>query len=526
MGDSSADVLRLALEVGGVGVLEWDLRTDRLRWSESFRALGMDPDHLPARGGELHRVIHPEDRAALDRAAGELRRGAATQPIDLRLWLADGSHRWVRGVSRTLHDAAGAPRTIVTAVTDVTDRRLGRDRRPSRDDALVQAALQLVGPAADGHGLEQLLAAVAAELRAEEAYLLGRAATDTGWETVASWPRQAELHHPPAALLDALDRGEPTTAASPDRAWLAAVSAADAAATGLALTRPGAAWSLPEAGRLELPLAAAHRARHHLRRDDEQARGAAPLQQLVEAAPAVLWEGTTDRMELDHVTPNVTRLTGFTTDEFARRWLDLVHPEDVGGVRSALRDAVREGRGGYVSRIADASGQWRHWHVALEVDGRRGEQGRRVRGASLDITALQRERDTVAAPAGRRATEPTEPDGATVLVVDDQPQILAVVDTALRSTGRHVLTAASAEEAAELVEQRGIDLLLTDLSLPGKDGRWLAGAVRARHPDCRVVLMSGYAAASELADADAALAKPFTLQQLRRCVDLALPDDR
>ena len=82
----------------------------------------------------------------------------------------------------------------------------------------------------------------------------------------------------------------------------------------------------------------------------------------------------------------------------------------------------------------------------------------------------------------------------TILVVDDEPEILAVIRHSLESMGYAVLTAPSAAEALHLVEEGNekIDLVLTDVVMPGMNGHGLAARVQAVDPRIRVLFMSGY----------------------------------
>ena len=84
----------------------------------------------------------------------------------------------------------------------------------------------------------------------------------------------------------------------------------------------------------------------------------------------------------------------------------------------------------------------------------------------------------------------TQPPRTRVLVVDDEPSVLLEIAGALK---RHydVVTAQSAEEAESILAKDRVDLLLTDLRLPGKDGIHLLEAVKAQNPDLPVVIMSG-----------------------------------
>jgi CheY-like chemotaxis protein len=82
----------------------------------------------------------------------------------------------------------------------------------------------------------------------------------------------------------------------------------------------------------------------------------------------------------------------------------------------------------------------------------------------------------------------------TVLLVEDEEALRRFGSAALESYGYNVLTAANGEDALRLVESNGgrIDLLLTDVVMPGMSGCDLALALRQRWPDLRVLLLSGY----------------------------------
>jgi two-component system cell cycle sensor histidine kinase/response regulator CckA len=81
-----------------------------------------------------------------------------------------------------------------------------------------------------------------------------------------------------------------------------------------------------------------------------------------------------------------------------------------------------------------------------------------------------------------------------VLVVEDEPALASIFRRALEQRGYSVLTAADGREALRLVDQAGnrVDLLLSDIVMPGIGGRELVWHLRARIPDLRVILASGY----------------------------------
>ena len=90
----------------------------------------------------------------------------------------------------------------------------------------------------------------------------------------------------------------------------------------------------------------------------------------------------------------------------------------------------------------------------------------------------------------------------------------------LELDGYSVVTAGSGDEAIRLVEKLGaIDVLLTDIVMPGINGRELAATLCSRLPGLRVVLMSGYSQDAEpldglLAAGAAFIEKPFTSSAL------------
>ncbi len=131
-------------------------------------------------------------------------------------------------------------------------------------------------------------------------------------------------------------------------------------------------------------------------------------------------------------------------------------------------------------------------------------------------------------PARESAAAPRAPDGAgtTVLVVDDESAVRGAAARVLARRGYTVLEARDGVEALGVAERFAgpVHLLLSDVRMPGMDGRELARRFRVARPEARVLLMTGYPGsespnpdgdADSATDLDApALQKPFTLELL------------
>ena len=137
-------------------------------------------------------------------------------------------------------------------------------------------------------------------------------------------------------------------------------------------------------------------------------------------------------------------------------------------------------------------------------------------------------------PAREEAVDaqgPPRSGGEVILVVEDDDQVRTVVSKGLPRLGYEVLVVGNAEEALALVDKHPgrIDLLLTDVVMPGLSGPQLADRLTARRPETRVVFMSGYPEAQDPAlgfslNGRSYLQKPFALAELAEKIRLALDE--
>ena len=125
---------------------------------------------------------------------------------------------------------------------------------------------------------------------------------------------------------------------------------------------------------------------------------------------------------------------------------------------------------------------------------------------------------------GCEEMEAVTPGGhETILLVEDDAAARLMTEKMLRRLGYTVLSAGNGKEALARLDGNTIDLLITDVVLPGMGGRELAEAVRERASSVKVLFATGYTEDEKLkrriADQDVALLpKPFTRAALARKV--------
>src|SRR3954463_16065417 len=109
---------------------------------------------------------------------------------------------------------------------------------------------------------------------------------------------------------------------------------------------------------------------------------------------------------------------------------------------------------------------------------------------TMPFSTMQERRDE----SGTSANTPSvTPEGARLLVVDDEENLRITTAAILEQEGYHVETASSGNEAVALLEKAEFDLVLTDLHMEGGDGLSVLAEIRRRPPLTISVVLTGFA---------------------------------
>jgi len=116
--------LEEAQRVAHVGYWVWDLQTNRVIWSdETYRIFGLTPQEGLIDLDKVREMIHPDDREAVFRTAGEAVRSGARADCEHRLFRPNGEMRIVHSLGDLKKDSSGRPYQIFGTTQDITERK-------------------------------------------------------------------------------------------------------------------------------------------------------------------------------------------------------------------------------------------------------------------------------------------------------------------------------------------------------------------------------------------------------------------
>ena len=516
--EESNRLMHEAQRAAGVGSYRADFVSNRW-WSSPVldEIFGIDERFDRSVPGWIN-LIHPDDRAPSAQYLAEevIAKG---QPFDFEYRVvrpSDGAVRWVHGLGEVTLAEDGTALSLMGTIQDVTDRRLAAEER-ARLGAQLQDAqrMEAIGRLAGGiaHDFNNMLGAILGYTE----LALGR--VDQGGDLEADL---LEVHR--AATRSAELTRQLLAYARRDTASPRVVDVNAAVAGELKLLRRvlGETFSLefhadPRAGHVRIDPAQLHRALANLCVNARDALDVSGGRIVVETGRVTIsgddCAGRPGRTPDDYVTLAVRdNGHGMTPEVLANVFEPFFTTKAVGegtGLGLAMVHGIVTGAGGFVD-VTSRPGAGTSFVIHLPA---RAEETATVEAAALAVAATP----AVAAP-----------HDTTILLVEDEPALLALTGRLLRHLGYTVITAASPAEALALCEAREhpFDLLLTDVVMPGMNGRELAELVRRYRPGVAVVFMSGYpvdhASQRGMPAGSHFIAKPFSVGALSSGVREAL----
>jgi PAS domain S-box-containing protein len=128
--EENEERLRTAMEVGRLGLWDWDIRTDEVHWSdehflmEGYAVGGVTPSYEA-----WSRRIHPEDRGPTETALQEAMTTRCEFAREFRVVHPDGTVHWLSGRGRFTYDEEGRPLRMVGAMVETTERKVWEEQQ-------------------------------------------------------------------------------------------------------------------------------------------------------------------------------------------------------------------------------------------------------------------------------------------------------------------------------------------------------------------------------------------------------------
>jgi two-component system, cell cycle sensor histidine kinase and response regulator CckA len=489
--------MRFALQNANVGIWDMDYGTGVARWSEILESqFGLQPGTFEGTFQAFIDLVHPDDRKRVAETVAQAERSGADFSYAHRAILPDGTLRWLSGAGRILLGEHGEPVRGLGVYQDITERRA----LEAQNEQLQK--MEAVGRLAGGvaHDFNNLLAVI---LGFCEVLLTDLASDDPRRADIAEIQRAGALGAGLTRQLLAFSRKQ---VIEPTLLDLNGVVAGMQAMLGRLI---GEHVSIVMALRPELALVTADRGQM------EQV----VMNLAVNARDAMPNGGTltiaTANVELDEHYANVHLAakagtyvslivtdtgTGMTPEVQARLFEPFFTTKEPGrgtGLGLATVYGIVRRSGGSVA-------------VYSEVGKGTAFKAYFPRAAAAEMIA------DIPASLARPYAGPQS-----VLVVDDQKGLRELSKRLLERHGHTVLLAADASEARQLFDTTpSIDILLTDVVMPGASGPELAKQLIEQRPTLRVIYMSGYTEDAVvhlgvLKPGIAFLNKPFTSETLR-----------
>jgi PAS domain S-box-containing protein len=500
------DVLRSLFACGTIGAALCTAEGKLVAISPAFARM------LDYQAGELlgtgyANLTHPQNRADIGQVVGEIQRRELLVHSTERLYVQkSGAPKWCLENLSLIQDTPGLPVQVLALIQDIQQRKETEEERGKLQERLFQAQkMEALGSLAGGiaHDFNNLLGVILGfasivrlrlapsdpllefvkmiEQSAERGADLARQLLGLG--------RQGKCESVPIRVGDVLGRVVKIITRTFDRCIQVQTR-----------TESGTLWVDANLGQLEQAIL-----NLCINARDAMPEGGVLA---LESSRVTLGEGDSSRPS--HCLPgNYARITvrdtgvGIAPQVLGRIFDPFFTTKELGrgsGLGLSMVYGMASGAGGFV-RVESEVGLGSAFSIHLPLKGPPVERTVAARSSVLE--------------AGT----------GTVLVVDDEPMVLAFVEEALKKLGYTVLTAVDGQQACEVYSSHAnqIDMVLLDMVMPGTTGLEVCRRLRGIHPKVKVILSSGYSSGdvareARLAGAIGFIGKPYSLEELSRAL--------
>jgi PAS domain S-box-containing protein len=499
---------RLAFEAAQEGTWAWDAGHDGLELSPRMaELLGVAGTHIPQSALRCD-PVHPDDRGLVDAAlAAHLAGQTAQLGVQFRVATGAGTWRWVHVRGRALRDAEGRVQSVVGTASDESEARQRSEQLQELQSQLQRTRrLESLGRLAGGiaHDFNNILAAILGygELMQQQA-APGSAAARHAEQIVRAGERGRSL----VARILAFSRGG-SRAHTPLVLEPVVIEALDLLAASL---RPGV--------QLERELHA-----HDAVVVGDATQLFEAVSNLCANALHAMPEGGTLRVRVESLQTDSPRSLSHGVLAAGRHVCVSVSDTGVGMDRDVLEHLFEPFFTTRAPQVGTGLGLAMVHGAVKEMQGVIDVQSVPQRGSSFALYFSRVDVDADALPDPALLPAPAAAPlgaGQVVMVVDDEPALVALAEEALAGMGYEPVgfrDPAQALAALRAAPER-FDAVLTDQIMPGMTGTELARAVQALRPGLPILLASGFGGArldEQAADAGvtAVLQKPLRQGEL------------
>ncbi|MBZ0287378.1 MAG: PAS domain-containing protein [Anaerolineae bacterium] len=129
--------LRLATDAAQIGIWDWDVQTNAVKWSDrTYQIFGLPPEAPIETSMNFRARVHPDDQHIIATTLADADADGQTEIGDFRIVRDDGSIRWVYERGKVYYDAAGAPVRVIGTIQDITERKQAEQAQREQGEIL------------------------------------------------------------------------------------------------------------------------------------------------------------------------------------------------------------------------------------------------------------------------------------------------------------------------------------------------------------------------------------------------------